>query len=276
MTSTEVSISSRTWYDPQEKVYRIRATNSKGLKGRAMPSDTGHQSPSTHELAAHHPYVQRALGLAAHDLNNTVGAIANFADFLVDDLDGEDPRRADIERIQALARETSAYLRNLLAVAGRDFLEPQRVAIGDVLREVVAAPSVAVPVRLVATARANVLLVNVDPVRLRDVVSAFVANAAEAGGGEEILVELEHIDAAAPVVAISVRDRGRGLPEEVRPDPFVPLTRAPDGRKRWSLAKAAGFASQVGGTITICTQPGEGTTVTLSLPVAPSVTGGAP
>lgn len=215
--------------------------------------------------------VRRALGQAAHDLNNTVGAIANFAEFLAEDLDPGDPRRRDAEHIQALAQETIAYLRNMLAVAGRDFLHPERVGLAPFLQRFLeeAHAGTGATIALHVDEAATTAVVSIDPTRLGETLTALIENAVEASDAPHtIAIEVTRDAADDGCVALAVIDQGRGFPAELLDDPFAPLTRSASGHKRWSLAKAAGFVSQSGGAIRVESEEGAGARVILDLPLA--------
>ncbi len=71
-------------------------------------------------------------------------------------------------------------------------------------------------------------------------------------------------------VAVSLRDDGSGMPPEVRERAFEPFfTTKPQGKGTGlGLSQVFGFIRQLGGHVAIDSTPGEGTVVTLYLPVA--------
>jgi signal transduction histidine kinase len=73
-------------------------------------------------------------------------------------------------------------------------------------------------------------------------------------------------------VAISIADNGRGIPPEILPKLFDPFfTTKEEGQgTRLGLSQVHGFAHQSGGTITIRSDLGKGTCVTLYLPRTPA------
>jgi two-component system NtrC family sensor kinase len=68
-------------------------------------------------------------------------------------------------------------------------------------------------------------------------------------------------------VALSLSDTGSGIPPELLPRLFEPFftTKAADKGSGLGLAQVHGFAHQAGGTVTIASEVGRGTTVTLYL-----------
>jgi CheY-like chemotaxis protein len=75
---------------------------------------------------------------------------------------------------------------------------------------------------------------------------------------------------AGEFVAIAVTDTGRGIAPDVLPKVFDPFftTKPPDKGSGLGLSQVHGFAHQSGGTVTIASTLGKGTSVTLYLPRA--------
>jgi len=81
----------------------------------------------------------------------------------------------------------------------------------------------------------------------------------------ELGVALEHRDR----VTLTVRDRGEGIPEELRGDVFRPFFPQHRGRPGLGLSIAVKFAALLGGTVTLDSEPGAGTEARVDLPLAP-------
>jgi CheY-like chemotaxis protein len=78
------------------------------------------------------------------------------------------------------------------------------------------------------------------------------------------------------LVAVSISDTGIGIPESIRErviEPFFTTKGAGKG-SGLGLSQAYGFASQSGGTMTVDSAEGKGTTVTFYLPMAKSLPAG--
>lgn len=73
---------------------------------------------------------------------------------------------------------------------------------------------------------------------------------------------------AGDYLDISVSDTGSGMAEEIRSKAFEPFftTKGPGKGSGLSLPMVYGFARQAGGTVTIASTPGKGTTVSIFLP----------
>jgi len=78
-------------------------------------------------------------------------------------------------------------------------------------------------------------------------------------------------------VELTVTDTGVGIPAEIQPRIFDPFfTTKGVQRTGLGLAVAYGTLQRHGGTITVASAPGQGTTVTLRLPAAVAVQVAAP
>jgi heavy metal sensor kinase len=81
-------------------------------------------------------------------------------------------------------------------------------------------------------------------------------------------------DAAHEQVSISVSDRGQGIPSELQDAIFEPFFRSPQARQKGvagaglGLAIAQRVAEVLGGTLQCDSSPGQGSTFTLTLPLA--------
>jgi CheY-like chemotaxis protein len=87
------------------------------------------------------------------------------------------------------------------------------------------------------------------------------------GGGKLSIVAAQRGDR----IAIAVRDTGTGMPPEVQERALEPFftTKGPGEGTGLGLSMAYGVARQAGGELTIDSEEGRGTTVTMQLPCAP-------
>ncbi len=111
--------------------------------------------------------------------------------------------------------------------------------------------------------------IDVDPRRIRRIVSNLVGNAIEHGEGKPIVVSIDSNESA---VALCVRDWGIGMTAEHTQHVFDRFWRADPSRKRTiggtglGLAIAREDAAAHGGVIEVWSRPGEGTNFRLTLP----------
>ncbi len=126
-------------------------------------------------------------------------------------------------------------------------------------------------ITLAVEAAENLPSVRVDLERMAQVLGNLLSNAiryVESGGRIDLLAYAE-----AGEVVIRVRDNGRGIPPDELPNIFARFyrgdeARQQDGETGLGLAITRSLVEAQGGTITAESQPGEGATFIIRLPVA--------
>jgi two-component system secretion sensor histidine kinase SsrA len=105
-----------------------------------------------------------------------------------------------------------------------------------------------------------------DCVRVQQILINLLANAVKFTSEGEICVRLER---RAEMLVVTVRDTGKGIPEENQLDVFMPFVQvsAHDNGSGLGLAIASRLANLMGGEILLESQAGEGSTFTLLLPI---------
>jgi two-component system sensor histidine kinase BaeS len=225
----------------------------------------------TRRLAADERERRSLLADVSHELRTPLAVIRGSLEAIVD---GVHP--ADEAHLAAIVEETRVMerlvedLRTLaLAEGGTLPLHPEPTDLADLVRDVVAsfaATAAAGEVALVAEVP-DLPLARVDPVRIREVVANLVANALRhtpAGG---------RVLAAATVVGESVElrvaDTGAGIDPALLPHVFDRFVKTPgSGGSGLGLAIARNLVAAHGGTITVDSRPGDGSTFTVTLPLA--------
>lgn len=111
--------------------------------------------------------------------------------------------------------------------------------------------------------------IEADPERLRQILDNLISNAVKYGGPTKVVrVHVDHSDVSA---FVSVSDRGVGIAEDQLPHIFDRFHRVPGGGGRGhglGLYIAAALARLLGGTITVESRVGEGSTFRFTLPRA--------
>ncbi len=245
--------------------------------------------------------VGQLTGGVAHDFNNLLSVMMGNVELLADQI-------TDPELLQGLgvirnaAERGAALMRQLQAFARRQPLVPRAVPLGDLVNEMrpLLASACGQRIDLRIEVPQTLPLAQVDPTQLELVVLNLAINARDAmppeqdasyedaspdGAGSITIrgdvVELgtsAEADAPAPgrYVRLSVIDTGLGMTEEVRIRAFEPFfTTKPQGAgSGLGLSQAFGMARQSGGTVTIESIPGQGTSVHVLLPCAPEAAAG--
>ncbi|HEX3878929.1 MAG TPA: ATP-binding protein, partial [Bryobacteraceae bacterium] len=113
----------------------------------------------------------------------------------------------------------------------------------------------------------------VDPAQLVQVLHCILVNAiqatTDASPVEIHAVNAAPLDADDPVRAlISIRDHGCGIPKDILPRIFDPYFSTKSGSSGLGLATAYAIVAKHGGSITVESTPGEGSTFTVELPAS--------
>ena len=222
----------------------------------------------------------------AHDFNNILTVIGGSIELA----QMGDPQRlaqADqaVQRATALIRQLLQFSRSRATGA-----VDESVTLAD-LRTIAREAAEALaedpvgPVRLDVPRQA--VLATVDPTRVHRVLMNLLVNARDAvqeamAAAQEpyrpeigVGVRLTEATPARPAGAeIEVRDNGGGIPPEVRDRIFEPFfTTKPVGRGTGlGLATVYGIVRDMGGAIDLASQPGQGTTFRIWLPLMPPAT----
>ncbi|SFR81184.1 Signal transduction histidine kinase [Mitsuaria sp. PDC51] len=227
----------------------------------------------------------RLTGGVAHDFNNLLGVISNSAHLIQRSPHAESlamPLGAIMRSVDVGSRLTQ----HLLRVAGRQPVHPQVVDLRSTLGEMneLLATVLGKRMQLTMTMAPDLPSVRVDPSELELALINIALNARDATNGMgEITLEAGRaapgdVQDLAPgeYVAISVSDRGPGIPEDLLVRVFEPFfTTKPVGKGTGlGLSQVLGFCVQAGGTARIASQLGAGTTVTLLLPARSSASAG--
>ncbi len=221
-------------------------------------------------------------GGVAHDFNNLLMVVSGHIQVLKK-VAADDPKASRAARAIELAAERgTALTRQLLTFARRARLNPQSIDMRqriEAIREVLSS-ALGGTVGMLVEVESDVWPVTVDVAEFEIALVNLVINARDAmpdGGTVAISVKnvlLDEDDGVSPgdYVAVAVEDTGTGIPADVLAKVFDPFfTTKPVGKGTGlGLSQVHGFAHQTGGTVKIASTLGQGTTITIYLPSAPS------
>ena len=220
-------------------------------------------------------------GGIAHDFNNLLMIVSGYAQLLQRRLSEPKDTQA-IEAIRAAANRGEKLTRQLLTFSRRQQLMPvvvdlrQRI---DAVRDMLA-PSLRGNIEFISDIEDKIWPVEVDLGELELALVNIAVNARDAmpDGGTITLsarnVVLKPGSAAGSLegdfVALAIIDTGTGMPPDVLARVFEPFfTTKPVGKGTGlGLSQVHGFANQSGGAVTVSSEAGRGTVVTVYLPRA--------
>jgi len=214
-------------------------------------------------------------GGIAHDFNNLLTVINGYADFLVNILEPDGPRRGYAEDIRDAGEQAARLTQQLLVFSRKQMLNPAVVNVNDVVRETdrMLRRMIGEDIELVCRLDPSIGPVEADRNQLQQVLMNLAVNARDAmprGGRLTIETSESESDSygAGPSVTIAVTDTGEGMDEETQQrifDPFFTTKGAGKGTGL-GLSTVYGIVSQSGGSIVVQSRKGEGSTFLIHLP----------
>jgi PAS domain S-box-containing protein len=220
--------------------------------------------------------IAQLTGGVAHDFNNLLSVFATGLQLLERNVTGEQRQRIFDGMRRAVARGTG-LTRHLLAFSRRTPVNPESIDIASHLkgmREMLDG-SLGGHIHIEMKFGEEVWPVEIDAGEMELAVLNLCLNArdAVAGGGtvtiaaENVAIEEER-GSQKQCVKLSVTDTGGGMPPDVLSRAFEPFFTTKDVGKGSGLGlpQVYGFAHQSGGQVTIDSEVGVGTIVTLLLP----------
>ncbi|MBN2717024.1 MAG: response regulator, partial [Deltaproteobacteria bacterium] len=232
----------------------------------------------------------RLAGGVAHDMNNTLGAIMGFASVMHAEMDPDSRGIQDLEQILKACHKGKNLMLNLLGFARRGKYRRENFSIETIVNEAADLLSHSIPKKIVISRKIESSDIEVygDPTQLNHALMNICINAVDSMGDSghlSIHVSKRLIDGAlgteagqgeiaelepGEYVEVVVTDTGRGMEPEVINMAFEPFfTTKPLGEgSGLGLPMVYGTVKNHGGAVILESVPGEGTAVTLLLPLS--------
>ncbi len=222
--------------------------------------------------------VGRLAGGVAHDFNNLLTAIRGYAQLLLERAPAGSVEQHHIEEIDCAADRAAGLTAQLLAFGRRQLLQARPTELNRLVErlEDMLSGLVGAGVELRFELDPAMRPVRVDPAQIEQVLVSLVMNAADVTPvGGQVIVRTANAGAGPKddlaegrYGVLSVEDSGPGVDESALEHLFEPFFTTKDVGQGvgLGLATAYGIAKQSGGTISVATVPGAGSTFAVFLP----------
>jgi signal transduction histidine kinase len=215
-----------------------------------------------------------ALAAMAHDLRAPLNALIGYASLLGDGAFG--PLTTEQRDVSGTLERQAIELVDLLGATldvarletGQLPLRREEFSLADVLGGL-RAGTFARPAqegRLVYRLPPGLPTLHTDRVKVKEIVQNLVDNALKHGAGQPVEVEASP-GPSGETILLTVRDAGPGIPADVLPHLFEPFRAGNGGGTGFGLYIVSCFSAALGGRVSARSLPGEGTALTVELPI---------
>lgn len=223
--------------------------------------------------------VGQLTGGIAHDFNNLLAVIMGSLSILKKRMPAEERLQGLVDNALEGTRRGAALTERMLSFARRQNLEPRALEVPVLVKGMQDLLERSLGPRMTILTEFPLSLppVTADPNQLEMALLNLVVNARDAMSGEGTITISANAGsknpetlAPAEYVCLKVIDHGEGMDEQTlmrAREPFF-TTKGVGKGTGLGLSMVAGFAEQSGGTLVICSEKGQGTTMEIWLPVA--------
>ena len=223
-------------------------------------------------------------GGIAHDFNNILSSIIGFTELSLDEVTKGSDLEDHLQEVYTAGKRAKDLVRQILTFARQTNEEVKPIHIDEIVKESLILIRSALPtnIEIKKTITSDSLVVG-NPELIQQTLMNIASNAADSmeenGGVLTVTVSDAVIDQAFATshnllgagdhVKITVADTGTGIPPEVIHSIFEPYftTKASGRGTGLGLASVHGTVKKYGGSITVESQPGQGSIFTILLPV---------
>jgi PAS domain S-box-containing protein len=229
--------------------------------------------------------VGQLTGGIAHDFNNLLGVIIGNLDLLERLVADNEAAIKRVQTAQKAATRGADITRRLLVFSSSEQLKPSVVLLGDSIQNMIelAGHALGAEIKITNHIDASMPPLFVDPAGLESALLNLAMNARDAmpkGGSIIIESKVKNLGSshlavhtgdlkAGSYVCVSISDTGAGMSRETLERAFEPFftTKPRNKGTGLGLAMVYGFVKQSGGAVRAYSELGQGTTISLYLPL---------
>ncbi len=222
-------------------------------------------------------------GGIAHDFNNILAALIGFTEMALDDVDQGSRLERNLQRVLKSGIRARELVKQILAFSRTTAKERKPLELSSVVEEAIKLLRASLPssvdLRFIVESESGTVLA--DPTQIQQIVMNLCTNAVHAMEDRGLLkLTLSDFSFESPREApapdmqpgaylrLSVSDTGHGMSKEVMGHLFDPFftTKGPGQGTGLGLSVVHGIVKSHGGAITVESEPGKGSTLTVYLP----------
>ncbi|MCA1579670.1 MAG: response regulator [Acidobacteria bacterium] len=224
-------------------------------------------------------------GGVAHDFNNFVTTMYGLCDALLRGLEQSNPLRRYVFEMKQSATRVANLTKQLLAFGRKQVLKPEKLNLNTVLTQIMdqlLARTIGEHISIVSNLADDLPQIIADKSQLEQIVINLAINARDAIPNiGTITIETsvvnpdrkegrkQTINRNHPVVQLSISDTGIGMSPDLQKHIFEPFfTTKGEGGTGLGLSTVYGCVKQSGGSISVDSKEGHGTTFHIQFPVA--------
>ena len=209
-------------------------------------------------------------GGIAHDFNNLITVISGYTQLALMRAERDSRAADDLRQVVEAADRAANLTHQLLAFSRKQVLQPTVLDLGEVVTGI--APMlrriIGEQVELRLDGETPLSRIRADTGQLEQVLLNLAVNARDAmPAGGSVTIATRNLPGA---VSLVVSDTGTGMSDEIKDRVFEPFftTKDPGKGTGLGLSTVYGIVNQSGGTISVDSELGRGTTFSITLPVA--------
>ena len=228
--------------------------------------------------------VGQLAGGVAHDFNNLLTVIMGYSQLSLQEAPPDSPISNHLQEIQKATERAANLTNQLLAFSRHQVIEPKVIDLNDLVinTDNMLRRLIEEDIELVILPATGLEPVKADPGQIEQVLVNLAVNAQDAmPAGGKLTIETANVTLDAEYVRqhgeaslgrhvmLAVSDNGMGMDEEVQDHIFEPFftTKEVGNGTGLGLATCYGIVQQSGGHIEVCSEPGQGTSFKVYLPV---------
>ncbi len=228
--------------------------------------------------------IGKLAGGIAHDFNNMLNVILGYGQIISERLTKENSLKPYVDEIVTAAERSASLTRQILAFSRRQTLQPEIIDLNALIKnlEKMLKRLIGEDILLEFCPAADLATVSVDPGQMEQVIMNLAVNARDAmPGGGRLTIETDNKVLArqyadthmgvdpGKYVMVAVSDTGVVMDTQVMEQIFDPFFTSKEAGKGTGLGLSTlyGIVKQSGGNIWVYSEPGQGSTFKIYLPV---------